>query len=58
MIEFSSEEIEALQEAIARQLGFKLVGHRLELYDLHVSPAAAEKSAEPPKSAFQYPRLR
>ncbi|MDI4656672.1 Fur family transcriptional regulator [Xanthobacter autotrophicus] len=32
VIEFRSEEIEALQEAIARRLGFKLRGHRLELY--------------------------
>lgn len=30
--EFRSEEIERLQEAIARRLGYKLVGHRLELY--------------------------
>lgn len=32
VIEFRSEEIEALQEQIARNLGFKLRGHRLELY--------------------------
>jgi Fur family ferric uptake transcriptional regulator len=32
VIEFRSEEIEALQEEIARRHGFKLVGHRLELY--------------------------
>lgn len=32
VIEFSNEEIEALQERIARELGFTLVGHRLELY--------------------------
>jgi Fur family transcriptional regulator, ferric uptake regulator len=32
VIEFSNEEIEALQERIARELGYKLVGHRLELY--------------------------
>lgn len=30
--EFRSEEIEKLQEAIARKLGYKLVDHRLELY--------------------------
>lgn len=30
--EFRSEEIERLQEAIARRLGYKLVDHRLELY--------------------------
>jgi Fur family ferric uptake transcriptional regulator len=32
VIEFSNEAIEALQTRIARELGFKLVGHRLELY--------------------------
>jgi Fur family ferric uptake transcriptional regulator len=32
VIEFSNDEIEALQERIALELGFKLVGHRLELY--------------------------
>ncbi len=32
VIEFRSEEIEKLQERVARELGFELVGHRLELY--------------------------
>jgi Fur family ferric uptake transcriptional regulator len=32
VIEFSSEEIEALQTEIARRLGYRLVYHRLELY--------------------------
>lgn len=32
VVEFVDEEIEALQEAIARKLGYKLVDHRLELY--------------------------
>ena len=31
VIEFVDPEIEALQERIAAQLGYKLVGHRLEL---------------------------
>ncbi|MDE1569589.1 transcriptional repressor [Aquabacter sp. L1I39] len=30
--EFRSEEIERLQEEIARRLGYRIVGHRLELY--------------------------
>ena len=34
VIEFRNEEIEKLQEAIAAQLGYDLVGHRLELYAL------------------------
>lgn len=32
VIEFNSEKIEQLQELIARELGYKLVDHRLELY--------------------------
>jgi Fur family transcriptional regulator, ferric uptake regulator len=32
VIEFRSAEIEALQERIAREHGFRLVDHRLELY--------------------------
>lgn len=32
VIEFVDEEIERLQEAVARRLGYKLVDHRLELY--------------------------
>ena len=32
VIEFVDEEIERLQQAIARKLGYKLVDHRLELY--------------------------
>ena len=36
VIEFVDEEIEALQEAIARKLGYRLVDHRLELYGVPV----------------------
>lgn len=32
VLEFQNEEIERLQEAVARELGYKLVDHRLELY--------------------------
>ncbi len=32
VVEFRNEDIERLQEFIARELGFKLVDHRLELY--------------------------
>ena len=32
MIEFQSDEIEALQVEIARRLGYKVIYHRLELY--------------------------
>jgi Fur family ferric uptake transcriptional regulator len=32
VIEFKNEQIERLQEAVARDLGFRLIGHRLELF--------------------------
>lgn len=32
VIEFTSDQIEALQHAVAEELGFDLVDHRLELY--------------------------
>jgi Fur family ferric uptake transcriptional regulator len=32
VIEFSNEEIEKLQHRVAEELGYKIVGHRLELY--------------------------
>lgn len=37
VVEFHSEEIEELQEQIAKKLGFKLVDHRLELYGVPVA---------------------
>jgi Fur family ferric uptake transcriptional regulator len=39
VIEFVNEEIEALQVAIARKLGFKLMDHRLELYGVPLKDA-------------------
>jgi Fur family ferric uptake transcriptional regulator len=36
VIEFHSAEIEALQEKIAREHGFRLVDHRLELYGIPI----------------------
>lgn len=36
VVEFVDEEIEALQHAIARKLGYTLVDHRLELYGVPI----------------------
>ncbi|MFC7049746.1 Fur family transcriptional regulator [Emcibacter nanhaiensis] len=36
VVEFNEKEIEALQEAIAKKLGYKLVDHRLELYGIKI----------------------
>jgi Fur family transcriptional regulator, ferric uptake regulator len=32
VVEFYDKDIEAMKEALAQKLGFKLVGHKLELY--------------------------
>ena len=42
VIEFQNEEIESLQRKVAEKLGYRLVGHRLELY------AVALGAAKPP----------
>lgn len=39
VIEFRNEEIERIQEGIARALGYRIVGHRLELYVVPLDPA-------------------
>ena len=39
VIEFVEPEIEALQESIARKLGYRLIDHRLELYGLPLENA-------------------
>lgn len=42
VVEFRNEEIEKIQQEIARQLGFKLVDHRLELYGVPLEAADGE----------------
>ncbi|HEY0525644.1 MAG TPA: Fur family transcriptional regulator [Stellaceae bacterium] len=42
VIEFHNEDIEKLQRAIATQLGYRLVGHRLELFAVPVSKDKAD----------------
>jgi Fur family transcriptional regulator, ferric uptake regulator len=39
VIEFRNEDIERLQEAVARELGYRLVDHRLELYAVRLKKA-------------------
>lgn len=38
VIEFHDPDLEALKEAIARRLGFRLEGHRLELFGSRLRP--------------------
>lgn len=40
VIEFRDEEIERIQDRIARELGYRIVGHRLELYAVPLEPTA------------------
>ena len=44
VIEFRNEEIEALQDEIARKLGYRLVDHRLELYAVPLTDAEKKQS--------------
>lgn len=39
VIEFRNEDIERLQHEVAERLGFRLVGHRLELFGVRLRPA-------------------
>ena len=39
MVEFFDEEIEKMKEAIAERLGYKLIGHKLELYGVPLDRA-------------------
>ena len=39
--EFNSDELEAVKQRIARELGFELLGHRLELYGVPLKGAPA-----------------
>jgi Fur family transcriptional regulator, ferric uptake regulator len=39
VIEFNSDELEAVKQRIARELGFELLGHRLELYGVPLKGA-------------------
>ncbi len=45
VIEFRNEEIEAIQDVIARKLGYRLVDHRLELYAVPLE--VKEKDGKP-----------
>ena len=38
VIEFVDPELEAMQKAIAKRLGYRLVDHRMELYAVRLAP--------------------
>ena len=39
VVEFRSDRIERLQEEIARELGYEIVSHRMELYGRKIKPS-------------------
>jgi Fur family transcriptional regulator, ferric uptake regulator len=43
VIEFRNEEIEAIQDVIAKRLGYRLVDHRLELYAVPLQAEEKQK---------------
>lgn len=45
VIEFHSEEIERIQKEIARRHGYRLIGHRLELYGVLLDGTPLNKSS-------------
>ena len=45
VLEFTNEEIERLQREVAARLGYRLVGHRLELYGVPVERKAKMRGA-------------
>ncbi len=53
VIEFTSPEIEALQEKIARELGYRLVDHRLELYGVKLTEEEKAQAPAPAKSRLK-----
>lgn len=45
VVEFRNEDIERLQEIVARELGYELVDHRLELYGVPIGKKKAGSAA-------------
>ncbi len=50
VIEFQNHEIEELQRRIARELGYELMGHRLELYGIPLADAKPAAAPRKPKN--------
>lgn len=50
VIEFVDEEIERLQEAIAKRLGYRLIDHRLELYGVKIGRPDPDEAPGDPTS--------
>ncbi len=46
VIEFQNAQLEALQEQIAHDLGYRLVGHRMELYGVPLQQGSTPKGTD------------
>ena len=44
VVEFHNEKIEILQRLVAKELGYQLVGHRLELFAVPLAPGGRQES--------------
>lgn len=49
VVEFTNEAIEKLQNVVAEELGYKLVGHRLELYAVPIDEADSQMAGQTPQ---------
>lgn len=49
VVEFTNEELETLKERIADELGYELIGHRLELYGIRKDRAKQMKPSYSPE---------
>lgn len=47
IVEFENQQIEKLQEKVAKELGFKLTDHRMELYGECLDPKRCKKRVKP-----------
>lgn len=47
VVEFSSEELEQIKQKIADELGYRLIGHRLELYGVRKDRPMVERTYVP-----------
>jgi Fur family ferric uptake transcriptional regulator len=56
VIEFSNAQIEEIQQRVAQELGYRLIGHRLELYALPAKDAARHKPAHTSPASAGAPR--
>lgn len=45
VIEFTNEQIERLQKGVAEELGYRLVGHRLELYAVPLNKEGSDNES-------------